>query len=61
MEVITNSQKTIQETDVLPIGEVSELSIETLLEKDCSNVPIPALDKEVLEELADDERLTKLF
>lgn len=57
MEVITNSQKTIQETDVLPIGEVSELSIETLLEKDCSNVPIPALDKEVLEELVPDSKV----
>ena len=61
MEVISNSQKVIQETDVLPIGEVSELSIETLLEKDCSNIPVPVLDKEVLEELADDERLTELF
>lgn len=60
MEVITNSQKIIQETDVLPIGEVSELSIETLLEKDCSNIPVPALDEEVLKELAEDERLTKL-
>lgn len=61
MEVISNSQKVIQETDVLPIGEVSELSIETLLEKDCSNIPVPVLDKEVLEELAEDERLTELF
>lgn len=57
MSVIRSSQEIIEKTDVLPIGEISELSAQLLIERDCSNVPVPALDKEVLEELAEDVQM----